>query len=622
MKNIFRLTFLHALLAYLFSVSVSAQTGGTQTSEDGRPTYGLLNVTGSVAEGAAVYVDDRMVGNVPLNNYKLSSGIHTVKIVKPMYQCYETIVGVNEGAVTEVNPALEVDPSAAPAPAPEVKTVEQNAPLPVQTPSRPSYTSSSADNTARKTFNVNGVSFDMVFVDGGTYTMGQYDFEKHQVTLSDFYMGEIEVTQELWKAVMGNNPGNYLHYVGDNKPVCRVSWYDCQDFIKKLNSMTGVSFRLPTEAEWEYAAKGGCKSKGYKYAGSNNLDEVAWHKGNSGDTTHPVKTRKSNELGLYDMLGNIYEWCNDWREEERVYKDQINPQGPSSGTKRVLRGGGFCYSIVGCDFGWEQPPTENASSFGLRLALSGSGNSDRSSSSYSSSSSARNSSYSQSPASSRKEHIKVNGVSFEMIFVSGGTYTMGEYEHQKHQVTVSDFYMGETEVTQKLWKAVMGSNPSYHVGDLMPANSVSWDLCQDFIRKLNSMTGRRFRMPTEAEWEYAARGGNSSKGYKYAGSDVLDRVAWYGGNSGSKPHDVKGKVPNELGFYDMLGNVYEWCSDWKADYPKTSQYNPKGPSSGEKKIQRGGFYSSSDSVVKATFRSSDERNNTGSWNGLRLVMEP
>ena len=199
---------------------------------------------------------------------------------------------------------------------------------------------------------------------------------------------------------------------------------------------------------------------------------------------------------------------------------------------------------------------------------------------------------------------------------------MGEYEHQKHQVTVSDFYMGETEVTQKLWKAVMGSNPSYHVGDLMPANSVSWDLCQDFIRKLNSMTGRRFRMPTEAEWEYAARGGNSSKGYKYAGSDVLDRVAWYGGNSGSKPHDVKGKVPNELGFYDMLGNVYEWCSDWKADYPKTSQYNPKGPSSDEKKIQRGGFYSSSDSVVKATFRSSDEMNNTGSWNGLRLVMEP
>ena len=130
----------------------------------------------------------------------------------------------------------------------------------------------------------------------------------HQVTLSDYYIGETEVTQALWKAVMGTNPSNFK---GDSNPVEKVSWNDCQEFIRKLNSLTGRTFRLPTEAEWECAARGGNQSKGYKYSGSNKIKDVAWYDGNSKDKTHAVKTKPSNELGLYDMSGNVNEWCWD-----------------------------------------------------------------------------------------------------------------------------------------------------------------------------------------------------------------------------------------------------------------------------------------------------------------------
>ena len=154
---------------------------------------------------------------------------------------------------------------------------------------------------------------------------------------------------------------------------------------------------------------------------------------------------------------------------------------------------------------------------------------------------------------------------------------------------LSDYYIGETEVTQELWQAVMGSNPSYHSGNSQrPVERVSWNDCQEFIKKLNQLTGKNFRLPTEAEWEYAARGGNKSQGYKYSGSNTIGNVAWYTDNSSSQTHDVKTKQANELGIYDMSGNVYEWCQDWYGDYSSSSQTNPTGPSSGSGRVRRGG----------------------------------
>lgn len=197
------------------------------------------------------------------------------------------------------------------------------------------------------TFTVNGVQFTMVEVGGGTFTMGAtseqgsdaWDEEKpaHEVTLSDYYIGQTEVTQALWEAVMGSNPSDSK---GDNLPVEQVSWDDCQVFIQKLNQLTVKQFRLPTEAEWEYAARGGRKSRGYKYAGGNNIDSVAWCDGNSGNETHPVATKQANELGIYDMSGNVLEWCSDWCGDY-TSSSQSDPQGSSSGSFRVIRGG--CY---------------------------------------------------------------------------------------------------------------------------------------------------------------------------------------------------------------------------------------------------------------------------------------
>ena len=225
----------------------------------------------------------------------------------------------------------------------------------------------------------------------------------------------------------------------------------------------------------------------------------------------------------------------------------------------------------------------------------------------------------------------VNGVSFTMIEVEGGTFTMGSPdsdsdadsgEKPAHQVTLSSYYIGETEVTQELWQVVMGSNPSYFTGDLQcPVEYVSWYDCQTFISKLNELTGESFRLPTEAEWEYAARGGNKSKGYKYSGSNTIGNVAWYDDNSSSTTHAVKTKHPNELGIYDMSGNVWEWCSDWYGSYSSSAQTNPTGPSSGFYRVLRGGSWSYSARYCRVANRNYDSPDDRGINRGLRLVRQ-
>lgn len=227
-----------------------------------------------------------------------------------------------------------------------------------------------------QTFSVNGVQFTMVAVEGGTFTMGAtseqvgdaFDNEKpaHQVTLSDYYIGQTEVTQALWEAVMGSNPSGHK---GDNLPVENVSWNDCQEFIQKLNQLTGKQFRLPTEAEWEYAARGGRKSRGYKYAGSNDIGSVAWYWENSGNGTHPVATKQANELGIYDMSGNVWEWCSDWYGDYQS-SSQSDPQGPSSGSNRVSRGGSYFSVARHCRVSRRglNTPDDRYADLGLRLS--------------------------------------------------------------------------------------------------------------------------------------------------------------------------------------------------------------------------------------------------------------
>lgn len=226
-----------------------------------------------------------------------------------------------------------------------------------------------------QTFAVNGVCFDMVFVKGGTFKMGcndrdadESEFPVHDVTLNDYYIGETEITQKLWKAVMGYNPSEN---VGDNYPVENVTWIECNDFINELNRLTGMNFRLPTEAEWEYAAKGGAASEKFKYSGSNRIREVACYYNNSKHNSCSVKSKLPNELGIYDMSGNVWEWCYD-RYDMYKREAQINPLGASVGIYRVNRGGCFYSGAIYCrNTNRNYNPQDTRNDYiGFRLALS------------------------------------------------------------------------------------------------------------------------------------------------------------------------------------------------------------------------------------------------------------
>jgi formylglycine-generating enzyme required for sulfatase activity len=229
------------------------------------------------------------------------------------------------------------------------------------------------------------------------------------------------------------------------------------------------------------------------------------------------------------------------------------------------------------------------------------------------------------PEKLENKEFNVNGVTFTMIAVEGGTFQMGStsgYDDEKpvHSVTLSDYYIGETEVTQALWEAVMGSNPSIFIGNQHPVEFVSWNDCQTFISKLNELTGCTFRLPTEAEWEFAARGGTQSNGNTYSGSNTVGDVAWYGENSSGQTHDVATKAPNELGIYDMSGNVLEWCQDGFKEYSSNPQTNPTGSDQNNNRVYRGGCFGSEASVCRVSFRSRFYSTIALDILGLRLAL--
>jgi formylglycine-generating enzyme required for sulfatase activity len=572
---------------------------------------------------------------------------------------------------------------------------------------------------------------EMVFVEGGTFTMGcangQTDdwsalvntddcvenqwvseYPAHSVTVGNFYIGKYPVTTRLWNEVMG--PDNMSFYGRDDlRPVVGVWWDDIHDFIAKLNQQTGKNYRLPTEAEWEYAARGGNKSKGYKYSGSDNVDDVAWHSGNSGKIyrwgfrryyywdsrrERTVGIKQANELGIHDMSGNVYERVGDWYEKYGA-DAKMNPfVGQSSSPKRVIRGGSWDDDVGSCRVSSRATASASGSgvkTFGFRLALDpgvgdGQGSNtltidvvpkgggtvtrDFNLETYHTGTNVtltveaasgyifegwtvvatgkENAVWTEKGNSFRfamigdmnvtavfeKIDIKKE-LAIDMVTVPGGIFTMGCTKEQfcgndeesftlPHSVTVGDFQLSRYEVTQRLWKVVMGNNPSKNTeDDLCPVERVSWNDVQRFIIKLNQQTGMEYRLPTETEWEYAARGGNKSKGYRYSGSNNIDDVAWYNGNSGGKTQKIDTKQPNELGVYNMSGNVYEWVSDWYSDYSLETQVNPTGPLSGEDRVIRGGSWDyGGREACRVSARSAGLPDYSASDVGFRLALSP
>ena len=250
-------------------------------------------------------------------------------------------------------------------------------------------TAYSQDN---KSDNLNDLLPEMVFVEGGTFGMGCSDEQEndcednekpaHQVTVNSFYIGKFEVTQIQWETIMGTtvhqqrdkfNTNWPVRGVGDDYPMYYVSWYEIMDFISRLNAATGKQYRLPTEAEWEFAARGGNNNNGYKYSGSNTINDVAFYDMNSGKATHKVGSKSPNELGIYDMSGNVWEWCSNWYGKSYYSNSpEIDPQGPSIGMHRIIRGGGWDNNSSSCRsvFRSSNSPDSRGSGIGFRLAIS------------------------------------------------------------------------------------------------------------------------------------------------------------------------------------------------------------------------------------------------------------
>ena len=599
--------------AYTSIVIAPGDVNVAYTLNNPIPMYGTLIIDGKPID-ANIWIDNQLKGTTPMVFNQILVGEHQLRIAKNGYSVNKQIITINQGEDASVSYDL------------------------MKIAGGKNVNASLADGIANgnmHVFTVAGVTFAMAKVNGGTFIMGATEEQEddmnndeipiHQVSISDFYMGQTEVTQELWMAVMGNNPSAFSSNLSN--PVENVSWEDCQLFIKKLNNLTGQTFRLPTEAEWEYAARGGRDTINYKFSGDSIASNVAWSAENSGASTHLVAMKAPNQLELYDMSGNVCEWCQDWYSEYDMSK-QNNPHGPESGAYKVYRGGSWYFDARYARVAQRNYHTTTFSNYniGFRLALS----------------------HIEDEKTSDAQEIElqpiellimdstnminVKGVSFSMINIEGGDFMMGATQEQGNdakggekpirKITLSNFAMAQTEVTQALWQAIMGTNPSADTTHLLnPVTNITWDECHIFISKLNEMTGRRFRLPTEAEWEYAARGGQKSEKFKYAGGAIINDLAWYNANSEGHIHPIGQKQPNELGLYDMSGNVSEWCHDWFGTYEGEELYNPLGPAKGSYRVVRGGSANTAIHTQRVSYRNGYAMTDKFSDLGFRLVED-
>jgi formylglycine-generating enzyme required for sulfatase activity len=450
-----------------------------------------------------------------------------------------------------------------------------------------------------------GVTMPFVLIRSGSFQMGSEKGDANekpvrQVTISKpFYMGKYEVTQEQWSVVMGDNPSIFK---GAKNPVENVSWEDCQKFAAKLQEkVPGQSFSLPTEAEWEYACRAGSATE-YGFGDiAPALGEYAWHNGNSGDKTHPVGAKKPNAWGLYDMHGNVWEWCAD-RSGSYLNAEWLNPVGPAGGDNRVMRGGYWGGNAGSCRsaFRFKDLTGARTSTTGFRLTTPW-----------------------------PKETIVVDlggGVTMPFVLIQSGCFMMGsekgkDNEKPVRQVTITKpFYMGKYEVTQEQWERVMGGNPSAFKGAKHPVEQVSWNDCQKFAAKLQEkLPGQTFRLPTEAEWEYACRAGTTTE-YSFGDAETaLGGYAWYKDNSGGATHPVGLMKPNAWGLYDMHGSVWELCADWHDAYPGTAESDPQGPPTGKKRAARGGSWGGDAGSCRSALRTFGFSHDIGNCTGFRLV---
>ena len=471
-----------------------------------------------------------------------------------------------------------------------------------------------------------GIKLEMVLIPAGKFVMGspvlekgRFDIEKqHEVTLTNpFYMGKYEVTQKQWITVTGNNPSKT---VGDELPVTNVSWEDCQEFINKLNAKPNGGYRLPTEAEWEYACRAET-STAYSFGNKITSKHANFMDSKEGKPKE-VGRYKPNTFGLYDMHGNVWEWCEDWLADYPPGA-VTDPKGHEKKESRVLRGGSFKSDEPSCRSSYRHRgvPDYKFLSNGFRLAMTADLRTDpptvNSLEAPFTETKAKEVQKSVAKILQKEVEEKVDlgkGIKLEMVLIPAGKFVMGspgpevgrkDNETQHEVILTNPFYMGKYEVTQEQWEKVMENNDSETKGAKLPVTNVSWEDCQGFIRNLNAITkDGGYRLPTEAEWEYACRAGTNTA-YSF-GDALLPKNANISESKNDKPVAVGRYDPNKFGLHDMHGNVREWCEDWLANYPPGAVTDPTGPANGELRILRGGSFlyeasraRSSERVVKS-----------------------
>jgi formylglycine-generating enzyme required for sulfatase activity len=476
----------------------------------------------------------------------------------------------------------------------------------------------------------NSIGMKLVRIPAGRFSMGSPASEPgseehevlHKVELTqDYFMGVTEVTEQQWATVMlpafttqtveKRDPETKRLIkreevqvrepkLDSQLPMTGISWLEAMEFCRRLGELPeekkeGRRYRLPTEAEWERACRADTSSA-YSFGDDRSkLKEFAWY---GGQEAKPVGQVKPNAWGLYDMHGNVAEWCYD---SFANYSEELvtDPSGSSKivTLERVVRGGCFEAKESQCRSSWRgnAMPKSKSQTIGFRILLG---------------------------PEIRVEELptEINSIGQRLITIPAGRFLMGselgeDDERPVREVTISrPFQLSATEVTQGQWKTVMGTEPwkgksDVIEGDSYPATYVNWEDAMDFCRTISRLSeekisGRVYRLPTEAEWEFASRGGIVAE-YSFGDSaTILDSFGWYAENSDGHPQAAGRKMPNAFGLFDMHGNVWEWCSDWYDDkhYGSALRTDPQGPSSGLLRIVRGGAWSVGVAACRSAIR--------------------